>query len=289
VIIDVGNIFFFDGSCDNSDDICETTINVGDTVTWQWVGGTHDVVECGTDWSKWDGVECIGADWGSPIQNSGTYSRTFNTPGTYHYICTVHGQSQRGILIVQEAGAPPPTPTPTSAASPTATPTPTPTATPPAGPRAPITVTVDAGNNWFCNASFEDGVCDTTIQVGDTVIWNFVEGRHNATECGTNFSKWDGDDKCIGADWGSPTQRAPFTWSRTFDTTGTFYYLCTRHAEQQRGRIIVLEAVSVLPAAGSESPSPSEPTPWPLVIGFALVVASLLLAAGNVALRHSER
>jgi len=46
--------------------------------------------------------------------------------------------------------------------------------------------TIDTGNFWFCDPSFQGSVCDTTIQVGDTVTWNWVEGTHTTTECGAD-------------------------------------------------------------------------------------------------------
>ncbi len=55
------------------------TVEVGDTVTFTWDGGFHDVVFA-------DGVSS-----GTPVGDVGTtFSRTFETVGTYPYICTVH-------------------------------------------------------------------------------------------------------------------------------------------------------------------------------------------------------
>src|SRR3990170_7200824 len=228
VTVYVGNLWY----CESTDDaycdanyqgtdpgvFFQTTIHVGDTITWQRAAGTHDVVECGTDWSKWDGSECVGADWGSPILTAGSpWSRTFTTPGTYWYLCTVHGLMQKGKVVVQGSATPTPTETPipptttatsTPAATNTPTQTPTPTETPiPGAPTstptatatatatptrtptptntptvtftatatrtptpsptatataAPSEVRIKVGDNWFCAASFEDGVCDTT-------------------------------------------------------------------------------------------------------------------------------
>ncbi len=55
------------------------TIEVGDTVTFTWDGGFHDVVFA-------DGVSS-----GTPVGDVGTtFSRTFEATGTYPYVCTVH-------------------------------------------------------------------------------------------------------------------------------------------------------------------------------------------------------
>jgi len=116
------------------------------------------------------------------------------------------------------------------------------------------TVTIDVGNTWFCNSSFNNGVCDTNISVGDTATWNFVSGFHNATECG---AAWANASGCAGAAWFSPTGSSPFSWSRTFDTAGTFFYLCTVHPDNMRGRIIVQQAAPT----STNTPVPPTSTP----------------------------
>lgn len=66
--------------------------------------------------------------WNSGLQSSGTFSHTFQTPGTYSYYCALHsfpgGTMMNGVVSVKGAGA---TPTPT-AVPPTLTATPPPTA-----------------------------------------------------------------------------------------------------------------------------------------------------------------
>jgi LPXTG-motif cell wall-anchored protein len=55
------------------------TVSVGDTVQFNWTGGFHDVTFS-------DGEKS-----GAPTADTGAlYSRTFNSPGTYNYVCTVH-------------------------------------------------------------------------------------------------------------------------------------------------------------------------------------------------------
>ena len=108
------------------------------------------------------------------------------------------------------------------------------------------TVTIDVGDTWFCDSSHNIGLggtpCDTNISVGDTVSWNWTGILpHTATECGTNWSKLS-ISTCVGADWDSPTQSSG-SFQQTFNTAGTFYYLCEVHPTQMRGRIIVSAAV----------------------------------------------
>ena len=76
----------------------ELTINVGDTVTWTNAGGFHNVVSDAVD------------ENGDPIFSSGpasidawTYQFTFNTPGSYSYVCQPHATiGMTGTITVVE-------------------------------------------------------------------------------------------------------------------------------------------------------------------------------------------
>ena len=71
------------------------TIKVGDKVTWNWAGGSHDVVS---------GANCTDdGKFKSSMQTSGSYEFTFTTAGTYPYYCTPHCSSANmvGTVIVQ--------------------------------------------------------------------------------------------------------------------------------------------------------------------------------------------
>jgi plastocyanin len=76
-----------------------TTIDVGDTVHWSWVGSDHSSTR-----------NIDPETWNSKVQNSGfTFDHTFNTVGTFVYWCTVHGTStggMRGFVVVQDSNAP---------------------------------------------------------------------------------------------------------------------------------------------------------------------------------------
>ncbi|MEX2159277.1 MAG: plastocyanin/azurin family copper-binding protein [Dehalococcoidia bacterium] len=82
--------------------VCPTTINTGDTVTWDFSGTYHTTTECG-------GMSCVDPAPPSPVFDSGivfgtgTYSFTFNTPGTYLYQCGIHGAAMRGQITVAAA------------------------------------------------------------------------------------------------------------------------------------------------------------------------------------------
>jgi len=68
------------------------TLNVsaGTTVTWDWIGSApHNVV---ADDESFKSETLTGSDK--------TFTHTFETAGTFEYICTVHGQSMSGTIIV---------------------------------------------------------------------------------------------------------------------------------------------------------------------------------------------
>lgn len=256
----------------------ELTVPVGSTVTWTNLDrGAYHVI---SDDDSFDS---------GPLTTDQTFSWQFDTPGSFSYHS--HRPGMNGSIVVQapDADSPslatePPTilldpapspgalardrggpPSPTSdpgiptleAQSSVAEPQPAPATL--GAVASPDTVTIDSGNLWFCDPSFQNGVCDTTINVGDTVTWNFIEGFHDATECGQNFAN---SPNCAGAQWGSPTQQSPFTWSHTFNATGTYYYICTVHPTQMRGRVIVQAAAATPTPTPTPAPG-ATPTPTP--------------------------
>src|SRR5260370_11904702 len=94
--VNTGNIFFTDVSS-NTTNPAITTINVGDTVEWDWVNGTHTVTSgtcagssCSPD-GLWDSLQFFAPH---------TFSRTFNTPGTFTYYCKPHLVEMQGTVIV---------------------------------------------------------------------------------------------------------------------------------------------------------------------------------------------
>src|SRR5437868_867311 len=74
------------------------SVGVGSALTWSWNSCTGD---------GYGGSTCtshsVTFDDGptSPIQSSGTFSRTFATAGTYTYHCKVHGAAMAGTVIVK--------------------------------------------------------------------------------------------------------------------------------------------------------------------------------------------
>jgi plastocyanin len=71
------------------------TIKVGQTVTWKWASGTHDVksgATCAPDGKFSSGDPVAGA----------TFEQKFDTAGTFDYFCSVHcAEGMTGKVIVQ--------------------------------------------------------------------------------------------------------------------------------------------------------------------------------------------
>ncbi len=122
------------------------TIQAGQTVVWTNNGQAPHTVTADDN------------SWTSNLLNHGdTYSKRFDTPGVYHYHCSVHPNMTAAVVVNGPASTPTPTDTPTPSPTPTQSPTstPTPTDTPTTTPTAttaptdtpmPATATNTAGS-----------------------------------------------------------------------------------------------------------------------------------------------
>jgi plastocyanin len=130
-------------------------------------------------------------------------------------------------------------------------------------PATAATVTVAAGDFWFCDPSFQTGVCTTTVQEGDTVVWDFAGSAepHTTTECGASCDSPTGSPL-----WESGFIEPPgATFSYTFDTPGSYLYVCRVHPFDMRGQIVVEAAPDAGPTddggTGSSTPAPTASAP----------------------------
>jgi plastocyanin len=72
---------------DNSFAAAAVRVAAGGNVRWTWKGGNqHNVT--------------FAAGPSSATQVNGAFERTFATPGTFSYHCTIHGQSMSGTVTV---------------------------------------------------------------------------------------------------------------------------------------------------------------------------------------------
>ena len=89
----------------------ELTVAPGDTVTWtvkESNGEPHTVTATAVDGapSAFDSSK-DDPDLTKLKDNGGTFSFTFETPGTYAYVCTVHATEMKGTITVAAAGEEP--------------------------------------------------------------------------------------------------------------------------------------------------------------------------------------
>ena len=112
-------------------------------------------------------------------------------------------------------------------------------------------VNVDVGNFYFCDQSFQGGVCETTVNAGDTVVWSVSAGTHNVTECDASFATCPMSGGFVSAALGQGQQ-----FQHTFDAAGTFYYECTFHPQGMKGRVVVQAAQAT--ATPSPTPAPTQ-------------------------------
>lgn len=69
-------------------------VSQANAVTWTWnsAGTDHNV--------KWASGPTTPLPPDSPTQSAGTFQVTFNTPGTYRYVCSIHA-GMEGFVTVQ--------------------------------------------------------------------------------------------------------------------------------------------------------------------------------------------
>lgn len=166
---------------------------------------------------------------------------------------------------------------------------------------------ISVGDFFFCDASFQSGVCETTIAAGDTVTWSVAGGFHTVTACDESFATCPSEG---GFDSGQLIAGGQF--QQTFDSPGTFNYRCNNHPFLMRGTITVEAQDTPTPqptaaptASASATPAPSAAaTPTPASVpetgrepsggdasGLAIALAGALAvgAAGVVLLRGLRR
>jgi plastocyanin len=139
--------------------------------------------------------------------------------------------------------------------------------------------TIDAGDNYFCNPSFENGVCDTTVTHGSTVTWAMSgQAAHTVTQCDASFATCP---PAGGFDSGFLSSGETFSF--TFNSPGTIPYYCLFHPTQMRGRVIV-QAQSTPTAAPTVPPGASTAAPQQTIVddfGGATVTPGAVPAGGG--------
>jgi plastocyanin len=90
--VTVGNVFY-QSAHNGSQNPAVDTIAAGNTITWTWIAaGSHSILSTGSTSFPSSAAQSAA---------NATYIVTFNTPGTYNYICGVHGSAMSGRIVVQ--------------------------------------------------------------------------------------------------------------------------------------------------------------------------------------------
>ena len=165
-----------------------------------------------------------GAFNSGPIGEGGSWKRTFKQAGTFSYLCAIHPE-MTGKVVVKGSGGSAPAPAATPKPKPTPTPTPTPAATA-QGTGAEI-------------HDFSFAPAELSVPVGSTVTWrNAGDAPHTVTASDGSF-----DSEMIAAGG---------SWARTFETAGTFTYVCAFHPQMEG---VVEVTAGEVAAASARSPS----------------------------------
>lgn len=280
------------GSSGNQYNAASVTINPGDTVTFIRFAGTHDVE------SVFVPVGASAFASPSPMQAGVSFSVAPTVPGTYTYYCTIHSDPTEATLagidasiaagnmvgkIVVASVAPtatatsapptatntstpptatvtpggtivPPTATPTGA-PPTSTPTPgatsTPTTVPSATPTTPAATptppsTGGGSANTVQMIDFDFVPGTISVPAGTSVRWvNAGLKKHTATSTSGVFD--------------SGLMVTGDAYSFTFNTAGSFPYICDLHPDM----VGTVEVTAGSSSGGGSKPGGGTPTPAP--------------------------
>jgi plastocyanin len=145
------------------------TVNQGEAVTWKWVGSGHNVAFTA-------GPEKIAK---TDFLNKGaTWAHTFNTPGTYKYVCEAHSKMAGTVTVVAADGGSAPSGSGTAPAPSNGAPTPAGgTAQPTSGPAGPVTAGtagVDAAAPTLSSVRFRRNALRLRVSEASKLVIRYV-------------------------------------------------------------------------------------------------------------------
>ena len=208
----------------------------GTKVTWVWESDTHNIaVRKQPDGANWQGTEGGAGD----VYDTGhEYSHTFETTGTYEYVCVPHETvGMKGTIVVSES-----VDEPTTRESETTEPE-TETAT-----ADDLPVKVGPGGRL----TFEPGTRSTlVVDPGTTVRFVWGSDNHNiAVHDQPEDANWEGTP----GDY-DDTYDEGYEYSHTFEVEGRYEFLCVPHERAGMVGTIVVGS----PDATTEEATSSEP------------------------------
>jgi plastocyanin len=196
------------------------TVTAGSTVTWTNGGRAMHTVTAKDD-SYDSGLVAAG----------GRYSRTYDDPGAYPYVCTLHPGMEGVVLVRDASGAAPEFDASTLGSGAPATAGAGSARNLAAGEEAPLEVEVRAEDNYFDPEN-------VVVRRGGTVTWLFTGAApHTATANDGSFH--------------SDIIESGGTFSHTFEAAGVFDYVCALHPEMVGTVEVVDPSVAPPPEAAS--------------------------------------
>jgi hypothetical protein len=148
-------------------------------------------------------------------------------------------------------------------------------------PRAEAATTIiPVGDFWFCNSSHANGVCPTSVALGDTVEWDFGPSIfvHTSTDCGTGCGTGP-----FGGVWDSGNISPGGTYQFTFNTPGVYPYYCTIHPTAMQGEITVTTPVGGIAELPDIDAAPQQAMESQGGTDFVMVSAAAGAAAAGLA------
>lgn len=273
----------------------QKTFVVGDILVFNFTTGFHSVAEV----SKAAFDSCSTS---SPISIStnGPTNITLRSAGSHYYLCTFPSHCVSGQkLAINVSGSASPAPRPTPARPPTATPVTAPSASPstspapsvsiaPAKAPAPASVaqTFIVGDNmgWSVPTggpvSYQRWANGKSFKVGDTLVFNFVNGAHNVARVSKAAY-----DTCNTT---SPINTISTGPARiTLTNSGEHYYMCTFPSHCSMGQKLAINVTGTdataptpsIAATPSGSTVPSRDSPVTSPPAPSASAPSLLLSA----------
>ena len=224
-------------------------IGVNNTVEWTnndtaGTGTSHTVTSVSGNGSINSGNMPVGA----------AYSFTFNTPGTYDYLCTYHSWMTGTVVVVagsSSSSGSSSTSSSSSSASASSSSTTTTSSSSTSGASLngiKVSIPSGAGNPSGAPGYAPDKIT-VIIGVNNTVTWTNNDGTTDHTVTSTSVpigaSKFDSGNMGPGA-----------TFSYTFTTPGTYQYDCTYHS-WMTGTVVVVAGSSFTSSSSSTTSSAS--------------------------------
>ncbi|OIT26497.1 PREDICTED: blue copper protein-like [Nicotiana attenuata] len=241
------------------------TFAVGDILVFNFTTGLHSVAEV----SKANFDSCNTANPIS-ISTNGPTNITLRSAGSHYYLCTLPSHCTLGQkLAINVSGSASPAPQPAAArpvipptvapvtapsVSPSTAPAPSVTATPALAPAPSVAAqTFIVGGNMGWNVpttggpnAYQTWANGKSFKVGDTLVFNFVNGRHNVAM--VNKAAYDSCNTT------SPINTISTGPARiTLTNSGENYYMCTFPSHCSLGQKLAINVTSTSAAA----PTPS--------------------------------